>query len=489
MERGKDGLWRKDGKIYIPKREGLREEILEEYHALPVAGHPGIQSTRDLIERSYWWPGIAKDIEEYVKGCAQCQRTKIDRQKRAAPLNPNRIPTRPWQIISWDLIGPLPESKGFNAILVIVDRFSKQMHLVPTTVEVTAEGAAKAMRDHVFCLHGLPEVVISDRGPQFVSKFMKELYRLLGIRGNPSTAYHPQTDGQTERLNQEIEQYLQLFVNFKQDNWAEWLAIAEFAYNNRPSTATRQSPFFINAGQHPWTGKEPTEHSRVERAEDFARKMRQIRESAEKALGKAAERMKRAYDKKKKPSRQYEPGDKVWLDGQNLTTHRPSKKLGDLRHGPFMIERKVRDNAYQLKLPDTWRVHDVFNESLLTPYRPPTFPSQKEPLPPPPDLVDGEPEYEVESILDSRVSRRKLQYLVKWKGYPNEDNTWEPATALANASDAVTLFHRQYPSAPRPAPPQLNFVCLENFTEPSTGPSPWWNGKLSGNESHMESDH
>src|SRR5690606_32153426 len=146
-----------------------------------------------------------------------------------APLQPNEVPSLPWAIVSVDLIGPLPESKGFDAIMVVVDRFSKKIEAIPTNVELSSLGAAKHFRDYVFKHHGLPRKVISDRGPLCVSNFMKDLMKLLTIEGNPSTAFHPQTDGQTERINQEIAQYLRIFINQRQDDWADWLPLAQFS--------------------------------------------------------------------------------------------------------------------------------------------------------------------------------------------------------------------------------------------------------------------
>ena len=145
---------------------------------------------------------------------------------------PNEIPDQPWKIISTDLITQLPESQGYDSILVVVDQFSKMMHAMPTTSSVTVEGVARLFRDNVWKLHGLPEKTLSNRGPQFMSKVMKELNRLLGIKTATSMAYHPQTDGQTKRVNQEIEQYLRLFVDHHQSDWMNWLPMAEFAYNN-----------------------------------------------------------------------------------------------------------------------------------------------------------------------------------------------------------------------------------------------------------------
>ena len=169
-----------------------------------------------------------------------------------------------------DIISPLPESTGKDAILVIVDRLTKMIILEATDITVTSEGIARMLRDRLFRDHGLPHKIIHDRDTKFVSKFMTALCSLIGISQNPTTAYHPQGDGQTERMNQSIEEYLRIFVNYLQDNWTEWLSLAEFTYNDREHSATKQTPFFLNHGHHPWKGFEPTRTTNVESAEQFA---------------------------------------------------------------------------------------------------------------------------------------------------------------------------------------------------------------------------
>ena len=185
-----------------------KEKILKEYHDAPLAGHPGVKRMKKLMEGKMEWSGMEKDIEEYVKGCQECQKNKPDRRKRTAPLQPLPITLHPWERISVDLIGPLPESGGYNAIMVVVDYFTKMKVFIPTTIELTAMGAAELFKNHAFKRFGIPKGVVSDRGPQFVAEFIKELWKSLGVKGQPSTAYHPQTDGQTERVNQELEVYL-----------------------------------------------------------------------------------------------------------------------------------------------------------------------------------------------------------------------------------------------------------------------------------------
>jgi transposase InsO family protein len=179
-------------------------------------------------------------------------------------------PTEPWKNITADFITGLPEAQGFDMILVVVDRSKKQMHTIPTTSETSALGLAKLYQDNVWKLHGLPNSIISDQGPQFAAELMKELNKILGIQTRLSTAFHPQTNGQTKHANQELEQYLRLFVSHQQDDWPEWLAIGEFAYNNKIHSVMQVLPFYANYGFNPCMGFEPQRHMNVEAVDDFA---------------------------------------------------------------------------------------------------------------------------------------------------------------------------------------------------------------------------
>jgi len=208
----KDGLVLYRGRVYVPPDGQLRHDLINTLHNSPITGHSGQWKTTHLVACNFWWPGMGCYIAEYMKGCGK--------------LMPNHIPDHHWQTISVDLITELLRSHRYDTIMVVVDCLSKRAHAILTTSDVTASGIAQLFRDHVWKLHGLPEEVISDQGTQFVSNFMRSLSQLLKIKIAASTAYHPQTDGQTERVNQEVEQFLKLFVNQHQDNWDEWLSIA-----------------------------------------------------------------------------------------------------------------------------------------------------------------------------------------------------------------------------------------------------------------------
>ena len=187
---------------------------------------------------------------------------------------PNHIPYRRWQIISVDLITELPQSHGYDSILVTVDQLSKRAHFIPTTSDVTSLGVAWLFQDGVWKLHGLPAEVISGRGPQFMLNFMWGLSETFRIKVAASTAYHPQTDGQTEHINQEVEQFLRLFVNQRQDDWYDWILIVEFAYNDRVHASTQASPpFMLNASQNPQLRFEPICESQLKSLDNFTSRM------------------------------------------------------------------------------------------------------------------------------------------------------------------------------------------------------------------------
>jgi len=199
---------------------------------------------------------------------------------------PNSIPEKPWVHISADFITKLPLAQGYDSILVVVDRLTKMVHFILTTEKTSAEGLARLFRDNVWKLHGLPESIISDREPQFMAGLMRELNQILGIKSKMSTAFHPQTDGQIERVNQELEQYLRMFIDHQQEQWPDWLGMAEFTYNNKAYSSTKTSPFKANYGQDPRMGFEVRKKGKYEGVEKFVVKMKEIQEEAKAALEK-----------------------------------------------------------------------------------------------------------------------------------------------------------------------------------------------------------
>jgi len=231
-------------------------------------------------------------------------------------------------MLSVDLVVELPLFSGHDAVMTVVDSVSKQAHFIPMHTTVTAEGAARLFLHQVWKLHGLPKCVVSDRGPQFIAHFTRELYHLLGIKLASSTAWHSQTNGQTEHVNQELDQYLRLFVNEWQDNWYDLLPMAEFQHNNHIHSATQQPLFFLDTGRLSRMGFKPRQNPfGLETVNKFTERMRTAIEEAKSAIRKAQDNMKRYYDQRRTLAPVFNPGDKVFLNVSDIQTMRPSQKL------------------------------------------------------------------------------------------------------------------------------------------------------------------
>jgi len=292
-----DGVLRFRGKIYVPRNSDLRRQIVSLCHDTKVAGHPGRWKMLELVSRNYWWPQMSRYIGQYVSTCDLCLRTKPIRQALVGELHSLWIPDLRWNTLSMDFVVELPLSSRHDAVMTVVDSVSKRAYFIPTHTMVTAERAARLFLHQVWKLHSLPKYVVSDRRPQFVAHFTKELYQLLGIKLASSTAWHSQTDGQTECINQELDQYLRLFLNERQDDWYDLLPMAEFQHNNHVHSATQQPPFLLDTGHIPRIGFEPRQnHSDLETVNEFTERMRVAINEAKSAIRKVQDDMKRYYN-------------------------------------------------------------------------------------------------------------------------------------------------------------------------------------------------
>jgi len=382
-------------------------------------------------------------------------RAKPQRHKPYGLLKQLPVPDRPWNSISMDFIEPLPTSSGCDAILVIVDRLTKQGIFIPTTIHCTSEDLAILFILHVFSKHGVPAHVTSDRGPEFISRFFRSLGKALDMTLHFTSGYHPEGDGQTERTNQTLEQYLRIFCNYQQDNWHTLLPIAEFAFNNAPSATTGISPFFANKGYHPNITVHPERDLASSRAKDLVVNLDELHQELKTVITEAQRRYQGPADSRRMPPPDFVIGQQAFIKAKFFRTTRPSKKLSDKFLGPFDILAKAGSHSYTLRLPDTFRgVHPVFHVSMLEPAIQNEIPNRVQ-SPPPPVQVQGEIEYEISEVLDSKIDRRrscKLLYLVRWLGYENTDEefSWLPATELDHAKDLITDFHSANPTKPGP---------------------------------------
>jgi hypothetical protein len=350
-----------------------------------------------------------------------------------------------------DFIEGLPLSDGFDTILVVVCRLTKMGLFIPTHKTVDTEGVASLFLRHVFSKHGAPSDIVSDRGKHFVSRFWRSLCHTLNIKSNLSTAYHPETDGQTERLNQILEQYLRIYINYEQDNWAHFLPLAEFTYNNTKHSATQVTPFFANKGFHP-TLELSLDSVPSAEAHSMVADLKELRIYLQEQLKITIAQYEAATIDRRKKIPPFSVGDEVWLDARNIRTKRTSKKLDHKRLGPFPIIEKVSSHAFRLGLtPSMSKLHNVFHVSLLEPTNKSSIPNRRQD-PPPPVEIAGEDEYEVDRIVNSERRRGRVVYLVQWKGYEDRPDfqTWETPDNLANAPLVVEAFHRAYPDKPKP---------------------------------------
>jgi hypothetical protein len=342
----------------LVEEDACKLEIVKARHDSVTAGHLGIRKTRELVARDFVWPGMRKYIADYVASCEVCQRNKVDCQKPFGLLHPLPIPQQPWKSVSMDFIVKLPVSEGFDSIMVVVDRLTKQAHFVPCREEMDAEETANLYLTHIFKLHGLPEDIISDRGPQFKSHFWKALWTILGTTPKLSSSYHPETDGQTERVNQTLEQFLRNYISGQHHDWVSLLPFAEFAYNNAEHVALGCSPFFANYQFNPradycspLSKDESSVPAVTARVKLFYSTLAAIRHN----LRQAQEDAKKFADLHRRPV-SFSVGDKVWLSSNNLRVS--NRKFASKFLGPFTITSVVNDAAFRLSLPEKMMWHN-----------------------------------------------------------------------------------------------------------------------------------
>ena len=435
---------KKESQIVVPDDVDLQRQIIAEYHDSPFAGHYGIEKTRKAVGRYFWWSSLTKDVTKYVSCCVLCQRNKSKRHKPFGALQPLPVPDQPWHTVTFDFIVKLPKTeRGNDSICVFVDKLTKMVHFVACREELSAKDFAELYVDQIWRLHGLSREFITDRDSRFTSAFWKGVTELIGTRHAMSSSFHPQTDGQSERVNQTLETFLRHYVSVELNDWDTLLSRAEFAHNSAFHSSVGQTPFVLNFGFQPRTPPVGTLEDQHPESVAFVERWQAALAFARNRLIAAQQRQKALADQHR-TEKVYSVGDKVLLNTKYLTIKHSetNRKLLPKWIGPFEVVQVVGPVAYKLKMNPGWRVHPVFHVSLLEPYR---TDGRVQP-PPPPIEMEGVLEYEVDTILAHRFRGRRhprASYLIAWKGYGPEHNSWEPERNVVNAPEVVADYWRR----------------------------------------------
>ena len=431
-------------RMFVP--QSARSQVLQWAHSTPLTCHPGIRCTLVFLRHQFWWETMDRDTREFVSACPVCARSKSSHQAPAGLLQPLPAPHRPWSHVVVDFVTGLPASKGNTAILTIVDRFSKSADFVALPKIPSAAETASLMVEHVFRLHGIPTDIVSDRGPQFISQVWRAFCKALGTTVSLTSGYHPQSNGQTERANQDLGAALRCVTSQNPSSWSKCLAWIEYAYNTLSSAATGMSPFECCFGYQPPLFPSQEDKVAVPSVQAHLRRCRQVWKNTRAALLRTAEQNKQTADRHRSKAPTYQVGQKVWLSTRDIHLKCSSRTLEQRYIGPYPVIKIINPSAVRLKLPSVMRIHPTFHVSLLKPVSSSAL-SVPETPPPPPRIIDNHPAFTVRRLLDVRRKGRGYQYLADWEDYGPEERSWISRSLILDAS-LITDFYLRHPSKP-----------------------------------------
>lgn len=442
------------GAVCVGGDAALRARLIRECHDSATAGHLAERKTKAAVARRYYWQGINSDVSNYVIACASCQKNKKSNLAPAGLMQSLPVPERRWDVVTMDFMTQLPTTAaGNDAIVVFVDKLSKLVHIVPCKSNITAPQTAHLYLNHVVRHHGLARVIISDRDPKFTSKFWRALHQQLDTKIALSTAYHPQTDGQTENANRNIQTVLRHVVNKRHNDWDEHLLMVEIAINSSVQESTGFSPFYLNSGQHPTmiTDLQFEQQQPNLAVNELLQRLQADVLAAQQSIREAQQRQTTAANKHRRDVT-YVVGDKVLLSTVNFSQEAGlSKKFKQPWIGPFVVEQVRPPVNCVLTLPATMRIFNVFHVSLLKPY---VESEHQQPLPMPAAVhISADQEYVVERII--KRSRMIIEgvmrdvYLVKWLNFDSSENTWEPLSNLRGDDGTVCQQLKDFQAAAR----------------------------------------